>query len=510
MLVGDIYGGDYSKIGLKSTTIASSFGKVIKVPAKDRKSSFKQEDIAVSLLYLVSNNIGQIAYLNAQAHGISNIYFSGFYISGHAITMNTLSYAISFWSRGKMKAKFLRHEGYLGAIGAFLKDPPVQSLSSFQENFSQVELGLQGKYGLGTLEQHTHNIGVFPLLVQQGYSPDTISLESKESQNYWIDLLDLNLQSLVNIACEKEKESKSRADMFESMYRKHLLELRQNPNAYGPLTVRGLLQLREQCFREMGFNDIFLDIKSKENLQALELLDAHFANLDMINEEHKLIETLIDNAIAGNMFDWGSTLIQELIKTGKLSFDDAKVIEINKNKIGRAPELDHRKQLATRLVEGRPYKKAMMFLDNSGADLCFGMLPIARHLIKMGTQVILAVNTWPSVNDVTYNELEQLLTLIKDPIIRDALNSNNLAIVATGSGSPCLDFMRLSEETCKLALDVDFLIIEGMGRAIHTNFYAKFKVDTLKIASFKNPHVAALLGCKMYDGMATFQLATTE
>ena len=31
MLVGDIYGTDYSKIGLKSTTIASSFGKVYKM-----------------------------------------------------------------------------------------------------------------------------------------------------------------------------------------------------------------------------------------------------------------------------------------------------------------------------------------------------------------------------------------------------------------------------------------------------------------------------------------------
>lgn len=31
MLVGDIYGTDYSKIGLKSTTIASSFGKVFKM-----------------------------------------------------------------------------------------------------------------------------------------------------------------------------------------------------------------------------------------------------------------------------------------------------------------------------------------------------------------------------------------------------------------------------------------------------------------------------------------------
>jgi len=29
MLVGDIYGSDYASVGLKATTIASSFGKVI-------------------------------------------------------------------------------------------------------------------------------------------------------------------------------------------------------------------------------------------------------------------------------------------------------------------------------------------------------------------------------------------------------------------------------------------------------------------------------------------------
>ena len=325
MLVGDIYGGDYTKIGLKSTTIASSFGKVIKVPVEERKTSFKEQDIAVSLLYLVSNNIGQIAYLNAQAHGISNIYFSGFYISGHSITMNTLSYAISFWSKGKMKAKFLRHEGYLGAIGAFLKDPPVQSLSSFQENFSQVELGLQGKLGLGSLEHHNLNLLPFPLLIQKDYCPDTLSLNTRESQNYWIDLLDLNLKSLVELAVEKNQDSKSRATLFESMYRKHLIELRQNPNAYGPLTVRSLLQLREQCLREMGFNDIFRDIKNTENMQALEKLDLHLKELDKIQDFKKLIEILVGNAIAGNMYDWGSTLIQDLIKTGKLSFSDAKV-----------------------------------------------------------------------------------------------------------------------------------------------------------------------------------------
>lgn len=82
LLVGDIYGSDYSKLGLKSSRIASSFGKVFKKGARQNKDNFASGDIAKSLLFMVSNNIGQIAYLNAQQHGIKRIYFGGCFIRG--------------------------------------------------------------------------------------------------------------------------------------------------------------------------------------------------------------------------------------------------------------------------------------------------------------------------------------------------------------------------------------------------------------------------------------------
>ena len=63
MLVGDIYGQDYGRLGLKSTTIASSFGKVFSKKS-GKKGTFSAEDISKSLLYAVSNNIGQIAYVD--------------------------------------------------------------------------------------------------------------------------------------------------------------------------------------------------------------------------------------------------------------------------------------------------------------------------------------------------------------------------------------------------------------------------------------------------------------
>jgi type II pantothenate kinase len=148
MLVGDIYGTDYGKIGLKSSTIASSFGKVFKMKREAEREAedsggltngdsqsphphtstteppFSAPDVSRSLLYAISNNIGQIAYLQSEKHSLSTIYFGGSFIRGHRQTMNTLSYAIKFWSNGEKKAYFLRHEGYLGSVGAFLKRQP--------------------------------------------------------------------------------------------------------------------------------------------------------------------------------------------------------------------------------------------------------------------------------------------------------------------------------------------------------------------------------------------------
>lgn len=185
MLVGDIYGTSYDKIGLKSTAIASSFGKVFRMKREAEREAedsggltngdiahfaashlddgpsitngesststtnpdsdgnktngnakpFTASDVSRSLLYAISNNIGQIAYLQSEKHDLLNIYFGGSFIRGHKQTMNTLSYAIKFWSEGKKKAYFLRHEGYLGSVGAFLKRQPANwgRRGSFEE-----------------------------------------------------------------------------------------------------------------------------------------------------------------------------------------------------------------------------------------------------------------------------------------------------------------------------------------------------------------------------------------
>lgn len=40
----------------------------------------------------------------------------------------------------------------------------------------------------------------------------------------------------------------------------------------------------------------------------------------------------------------------------------------------------------------RPHKRALLFVDNSGADVILGMLPLARELLCRGTEVRLPFN----------------------------------------------------------------------------------------------------------------------
>ena len=155
MMVGDIYGNNpeaLTKLGLPSNIVASSFGKLVAKP--DPASGLKQEDLARALLLMVTNNIGQVAYLNAQLHQISSIYFVGNFLRRNKISQRRLAYAINYWSKGKMEALFLEHEGYYGALGAFLLSqsitlddnttPPAQTPSQPQAQPPQQHLDTNG------------------------------------------------------------------------------------------------------------------------------------------------------------------------------------------------------------------------------------------------------------------------------------------------------------------------------------------------------------------------------
>ncbi|XP_008397041.1 pantothenate kinase 2, mitochondrial isoform X2 [Poecilia reticulata] len=105
-LVRDIYGGDYE-----------SFGSMM---FKEKRESVSKEDLARATLVTITNNIGSITRMCALNENIERVVFVGNFLRVNILSMKLLAYAMDYWSNGQLKALFLRHEGYFGAVGALL------------------------------------------------------------------------------------------------------------------------------------------------------------------------------------------------------------------------------------------------------------------------------------------------------------------------------------------------------------------------------------------------------
>lgn len=593
MLVGDIYGGmDYSKFGLSASTIASSFGKAIS--KSEDLLDYRPEDISLSLLRMISYNIGQISYLNALRYGLKRIFFGGFFIRGHAYTMDTISFAVHFWSKGQAQAMFLRHEGFLGALGAFMSyqnhglddlmayqlverfpmgapyvggkihGPPLGDLNekiSWMEKFIQkgteitapVPMAPPGTTGMGGFERPSSrgntlrsdasaalNIGVlhlvpslevFPLLVDpKKYEPNTVDLLDHSELEYWFTVLSEHMPDLVDKAVASEggtDDAKRRGEAFARAFSAHLARLMEEPAAYGKFGLANLLELREECLREFQFRDAYITIKQRENEASLTVLPDLLLELDGMDEEGRLL-TLIEGVLAANIFDWGSRACVDLYHKGTI----IEIYRMSRKKMQRPWRVDDFDMFKRRILgsgENPSYKRALLFVDNSGADVVLGMLPLARELLRLGTEVVLVGNSLPALNDVTANELPEIVAEAAKhcDIIRKAAEAGGLLfdamvdvedelekqaasvplmVVENGCGGPCIDFRQVSSELAAVAKDADLIILEGMGRALHTNLNARFRCDALKLAMVKNQRLAEkLFGGNIYDCICRFE-----
>jgi type II pantothenate kinase len=557
MLVGDIYGGvDYSKaLGLSASTIAASFGKVVMDIDKPLES-YRREDLALSLLRMISYNIAHIAVLNAMRLGLKRIFFGGFFIRGHPYTMDTISFAINFWSKGELSALFLRHEGFLGALGAFLRgcdaeaaeggEPPLPPLlarkGSWIERFIRTARPLAPAPASpgDALAAAGSDVGVlhlmpslspFPLLARRGagYVPDTLDLVSEpEERAYWLGLLDEHLPSLVEKAVRSAGGAEGAAERgaaFEATFRELLRRVLAEPAAYGQLSLAGIFEMREECLRAFQFPDAYRPVKDSENAAALAVLPDLLAELDGIAGREERLRSIIEGVLAGNIFDWGSRASVELYTNGTI----LDIYRQARTALARPFGIDDMDAAVARLATGPPHHRALLFCDNSGADLVLGMLPLARELLSAGTDVVLVANTLPALNDITARELAAVLleAAALDAALATALDAAAAAgtaaeaaspaqpgaparlwVADNGHGSPCLDLRRVSQELCAAAGGADLVVLEGMGRAVHTNLRASFSCDALKLAMIKNGRLAAkIFGGSLYDCVCKFEPA---
>ncbi|OAD56075.1 Pantothenate kinase 4 [Eufriesea mexicana] len=514
MLVKDIYGGDYSSQGLPGDLIAASFGKATSCN-NEGQPKFSEADLVRSLLLTVSNDIGQIASLYATVHDINKVYFGGYFLRNHPLSMHTISYSVKYWSHGKVKPLFLRHEGYLGAIGAFLYGAEQSDEYNWLENYAgssgfkdsiSTDLGI--KVDQLEIDQAETAVTFCPLLKDPAsYNPDTTDLaEDKEARDYWLQCFEESVDKFVARAIHSQPHSptaKHRATKLKEKYINRLHYLHLQPFAYGTLTVRVLLDTIEHCMKEFDFPDPYLHQKKKENEEALKHLKNRLMVIDKLEETEK-IKALILGVLSGNMFDWGAQAVATLMETTDFGFAEAQ------SKIPGRPWLqDDLEDWIERLKTGVPHKCAAIFVDNSGVDIVLGILPFARDLLLRGTKVILCANSMPALNDVTYPEL---VVTLRDAakickVIRHALKENRLIAMETAQAGPCLDLSRLSLDLCLAMVEhnVDLIVLEGMGRTLHTNLHAKMTCECLKLAVVKNRWLALRLGGDIYSVICKYE-----
>ncbi|XP_018912276.2 4'-phosphopantetheine phosphatase isoform X1 [Bemisia tabaci] len=516
MLVKDIYGGDYKKLGLPADLIASSFGKVC--PKRETGGAqYTDADLARSLLFTISNDIGHIASLYAMMHKLNKIYFGGYFLRNHPLSMHTVSFSINYWSRGTVQCQFLRHEGYLGAIGAFLKGAEEcdSDKYSWLENYAGSS-GLQksadsgaAPFGQLELDRWESPLRFCPLLKDPAnYIPDTVDLNAdQEARDYWLACFEESVNKYIERAVASQPYSttrEERAKQLKEKYVSRLHHLKEHPFAFGNLTVRSLLDTIEHCLREFDFPDPFLVQKQLENECAIALLKEWLKELDALSEKERRKE-LVVSVLAGNMFDWGAKEVATMLESQTFGFEQAR-----ENIPDRPWLVDCLDEWLERL-EGEPHKKAAIFIDNSGVDVVLGILPFTRWLCSRGTKVILCANSAPALNDVTYSELLVVLKQAAaiDPILAKALHNNDLVAMQQGQVGPCLDLSRLPRDLAEELKTVDLLVIEGMGRAVHTNLNSEFTCESLKLAVIKNRWLAQKLGGQMFAVICKYEKGNT-
>merc|ERR1711988_730960 len=84
------------------------------------------------------------------------------------------------------------------------------------------------------------------------------------------------------------------------------------------------------------------------------------------------------------------------------------------------------------------YRKIMIFVDNCGADLVCGILPLVREFLRLSptTEIVLCANEAPAINDITAEELEGIL---------NSLDSNLFCDHNEGVEQDCTDSSKLED-----------------------------------------------------------------
>ncbi len=343
-------------------------------------------------------------------------------------------------------------------------------------------------------------MAMFNLLADPAaYRPCTQNmLEDVEFRTYWLDHFVRHFELMAALAAQVYGPSAAnniaaaRRDLEAEM-----ALLREQPDRYGELDLQMLGVLRQKCLSKHDIADPFLLTKQRENDAMLPLYPRLANEIDGYTDPAQTLRVLVEGAFAGNIFDLGATATAKLYAHESPDF-----FKVRSSLDGRRPWLvDHLVAFSHRLFNGPAYSKALVFVDNAGSDFILGMMPLARFLAQRGTQVCIVANESASLNDMTIAETRELLPRMAalDPVLKMLLEARQITAASSGGGTPLIDLRYVSDQCNHEAANADLLILEGMGRALESNFHAAFQVDTVKLCMIKEEIIARRHHGKVFD-----------
>ncbi len=345
----------------------------------------------------------------------------------------------------------------------------------------------------------------FPLCERFPVRPGLWDLRrDAEARTHWVGILRKNAAYLLELVrADGLVDQLARAERVVGIFEGLLDDLAAG-GADDVSTVHAVTQIREQLLRCHGLYDPYFHTKRRQAQQylpmAMELLEEAWAAGGAANGNRRdHLALLLTRLLAGNLFDLGSQATQEAFRDGHLD-PIASAAEFREEVIdwlsGQPAEAIEPWMPCPREVGLPAQGRVLLLADNAGPDFLLGILPVALYLARRW-EVWVVANTHPASSDITYQEACTLLDqLAQAPAsaARQAIRAGRLRLLASGTGSPGIDLRHVGAPLCAVAEDAAWLLIDGQGRGVETNWDTRFSVPVYRMAVVKDPWVAERIG----------------
>jgi uncharacterized protein with ATP-grasp and redox domains len=326
-------------------------------------------------------------------------------------------------------------------------------------------------------------------------------------REHWAAHFERHFETVLKLALEVYGPSASeRIDACRNDFVAFVRKARYEPQSFPLLDLLVFDVVRQEKLIAHGLPDPFEKAKARENEASLPLYPKVVSELDSHDDPREALLLATEGIFAGNIFDLGAGPTTKMFAENSPDF-----FAVRDGLDGKRPWLvDHFDAMAERLLAvPKRYHQAMFFCDNAGSDLILGVMPFCRLLAKSGVRVLIAANHLPALNDTTAKELAALLPRLEaiDPILHTLVRDERIRVIDSGGIAPLIDLRDVSAEVNHHAAETDLVILEGMGRALESNFDARFKVDAIKLAMIKDEAVAERHGGKNFDTVCRFDPA---